>query len=192
MQRWLTSQPKSLISSIWKNMTSAKAFKLLGTTILLFSFITQWTILNHAEARNKLVEDAQSLYMQSFSAGLQYQNLYFTHAQVSGVVDNVLIYKAAEQNVIGLVARIAVSDLAKEDKLTYINSLLEKSAKVYDLDSFNQYMSQVNLIEPRLQPEFFSQNQDIESSTSQSIFLYTALYIIGSLFLLVGIYLEKP
>jgi hypothetical protein len=180
---------KSELPSV--NKRKSKRFKLIGGTILLISFITQWTFINYAQSQQNNWNFGLDAYSRAYLASLSYLNLYFTQGQTTGVYDGVILNKAAQENALGFSSRILIaSKFSRQEKAQRVNRILEASRNVKDPDSYNSYMALVNEIEK----ETISQSQEeidrLSKLQSTSLWIYAVSYIIGSVLLLWGLRYE--
>ena len=168
------------------NKQKSKKLKIFGTALLLGAFIVQWTLINAADEKLRLQKEAYDLYASSYNSSLIYANMYFNIGQTTEKYDGNILKKAARENATGLAGRLAVSSLTKETKVASIKKAYAKANQVTDLDSYNEYIRVVNAIEEPLYKEREKDVTKLAKKKSSSSYIYTALYILGSLLLLWG------
>jgi hypothetical protein len=165
--------------------------KIAGTMVLLASFITQQFFLNEVDSQIHQSEQYHQHYNDAYQSSLQYINLFFSQAPVTGVPDGKIFAKAAQEHAEGYGAYILSLGLSEAEQLNKAKQLMEEANKVSDLDSYNNYMAFINTNEEPFLQKYIARTEKLRLGRLVVNRAYLGLYLIGSLLLLMGMILDE-
>jgi len=172
----------------WTNRTQLKIW---GTSLLLFSFITQSTLQNFSSKRTTEFDKMMLHYSIADLSAQNFMNLYFTSASVTEVVNDSLIRMAALEKVIGFLLFTTLADTSKVEKIKIIKSFQKQANEVDNIEKYNSLTYRVNSVYAKLEANILKRNSFWTKLLSFSNKLYFILYLMGSILLIRGIKLEK-
>ena len=175
------------MKKFWNNKSQ---LKILGTSLLLFSFITQTTLLNLSSNRTAEFNKIMLHYSIADLSSQNFMNLYFTSASVTEVVNDSLIKMAALEKVNGFLLFTTLVDTSKNAKIQIINRLSRQASAVDNIDKYNALTYYIKSIYKKMEVNILRRNTLWTNVLSFANILYFCLYLIGSVLLIRSIKFE--
>ena len=196
----MSNPKKSPIAPDTGNKKQSRFLKLLGSGILLTSFIAQNYFLEMWKEQSAMMVDASRDQALIDKGTLLNEILYFTAKPGAGAFDsseleNVraqYLQMAAIKTAGAMSVRIATGTRTMSDtaKASQINEFREQAKRVVDFKGFSELNDKVNKFNIDFSVENQKHIRDIDSKRDFWRWIYIISSIIGSVFLLAGIWYE--
>ena len=178
---------------------NAKILKLIGSSILLLSFLTQNYFYDKWKSELEKLDAAgieQSLMDKS---GLLNQILFFT-AKIdtnspaineADALKTQFLRESVRKHLYGQMIWLLANDYKKPEGISEIRSIMASAEKISSYQDYLNCIQQINAIESIENPqEFINKRMRYTNLKRNARYLYLTSYIFGSLILLLGMFLE--
>jgi hypothetical protein len=174
----------------------AKVLKLIGSAILLSSFVTQNFLYDRWNSRATLLEKAGEDRSLIDKSVLLNEVLYFTASASAGHptddLKSAYIREAARKLALSSIIPVETAkDLTLQEKLDLSNGLLTDARGTNDYSSFLVLVSKINDSYGRYAQEIDTEYKKLLSERATARTIYLSLNITGTLFLLSALALGK-
>jgi hypothetical protein len=165
-----------------RRVFASPVFGVLGSSLLLLSFLLQNILLARYVLQAQRYESVLQHYSRSYLSSIEHVNGYFIQALATGKADQKYLTKAALENWAGFGTFVIENDPALAEQVVRLGEL---AGQVHDIDSYNAYIGEVNRMEASAYKNSDRRFQSLNAGISQSTMWFAALYVVGSI-LLVG------
>ncbi len=151
-----------------------------GTFLILTAFLLQNIFLADYIEKNNLFHFREQHYSRAHISSITYLNLYYQTILLKGVEDSLILKKAASENYAGFSTHIAEADTTEKFRLDLMVSLGNLAFSVKDMDSYNNYINEINKYDLLISSLVDRKYANVQSNMTRLTWLFVVLYIVGS------------